>query len=481
MVGQTKDQGNTVYVIRDQRGDEDESDVELTVEIPPFVGKISEGIGKAEIDDLADDIVKKVKSWDTHAEDIVEKVKSSETQTPITKNDPDDIDDRDSDGDSEESVKYENLTEIEIDNMITKNALKNKRPYKERMKWVDAPKKKLYACQYCNKLFGRTSDCTRHEQTCLKSKEKEAFVEISAKEIQVGKLQISEKKVKSGEGGVEENRTDAKTWAEILNDALDVDIPANISNPSLKGIYHCPLCPKKLKGSSNFYSHYRAVHENYRPFTCDVCKQQFGTRNNFTNHQIAVHTRKCDGCGSYVAETEPWAEGISKHNERNILCGSCNKVVVFVSGKKILPAGMAKVKSAITSYKPRNRKTAEKQTYACEVCDKLFSKLFDCRRHQQKHAAGKLNMCDVCGRQFQHATSLQQHQKIHDDSFIPPHCSICNKDFQLRKSFVEHMIRKHGIHVSEDKNSLETIEAGVLYGVAKSETIDAFGNTVIQM
>ena len=469
MAGQRKDQGDTVYIIRGPQVDEDESDVEISVEIPTLVKSQSEGISKAEIEDLA--------------KDIVNKVKSSNTQTPIAITDHDYIDD----GDSDVSIdKGEHFNEIEINDLVTvENVFKNKKSYKKRSRSVDAPKRRFYACKFCDKLFGRRSDCIRHEQraektkSCLNSRES-ALVEISAKEIQSGKLEISEKEVRSGEEGRDHETNDGKMSTE--NAACVIDIPTNTTQPSIKGIFHCPHCPKKLKGSSNFYSHVRTVHEKFRPYTCEVCKRQFSTRTNFANHQIAVHTRKCDGCGSYVAETEPWGEGVMKQTERNILCGNCNKVVVFFSGNKTVPLGMGVVKSTVPPYKGRTRKSMdEKQTYACEVCEKLFNHLADCRRHQQKHADGNYNMCDVCGRQFKHATSLQQHQKIHDDSYVPSHCSVCVKDFELRKSFKDHMVRKHGIDIDEGKDTSETMDRAVQYVVAGSATVDAFGNAVMQM
>ena len=608
MANQGKDPENPVFIIRGNVRGQDESDVDVTIEIPSLTGKNPEDISKTEMDNIAKAIVQGVKSACTpiasskrkiqiagmeasqtpiaslrtqnqmagmeyqtpianlgtqnrmasmeaqtqiasmeyqtpiarlethnqiHVAGIESKestetqtaiasietqtpIASMETQTPIALGDYDD-------GDDEVGLDMEkNVKEIEItDPVVIQNIIKyGKQKYKER-KRLDQPEKKLYACKYCDKLFGRTSDCTRHEQTkCSLRVGKEGLVEISATESETGKLQVTQKEVKgTGEVGAGLETSDGQAWADILNEAYDVDmdIPGNTSKPSVKAYYQCPKCPKKLKGSSNFYSHYRTVHENYRPFSCDVCKCHFGTRTNFTNHQIAVHTRKCDGCGNYVAETESWAEGVTKHQERNILCGSCNKVVVFISGSKILHPGMRVSKSTKSSpdtgvsksaksksqpgigelksakatmksynYKPRNRKTSQKETYACEVCGKLFYKLFDCRRHQQKHADGKNNMCDVCGSQFQHATTLQQHMKIHDESFIPPHCSICDKIFQAKKNFNEHMMRKHGIDMSADKNPLETMEANIDPGVqyvtvTTSEVVGAFGNTVIQM
>ena len=430
MVGQRKDQRDTVYVVRCPGGDHDESDIEVSVEHLSKSDDQSVALSETDLKDLADDIVLQVKS--------------SATQTPLVDLDPVvSSDENESDIDCVDDIEIEETKE-------SASAVldKIKHSFKPRNRDTDSVKKQFYACKYCDKLFGRKSDCLRHEKTFAKTK-------------------MCVKSESDETAGVEKSKEGPENIILKDIDSIIRKVPFKTTTPSVHSYHHCPFCEKKVKGSSNFYNHIRVVHENYKPYTCDVCGNKFSRKTNHANHQIAVHTRKCDSCGSYVAETEPWAEGITKHTERNILCGNCNKVVLFYSGTKF------PTRSGLSQFRERPKKTEqEKQTYACEICDKLFNSLCDCKRHQQKHTDRKYNMCDVCGRQFQHYTSLQQHKKIHEETFVPFSCWVCDKKFESKSSFIQHINKIHGI---EYKNKNVTAESTVQ--VVMGETVHPMDNT----
>ena len=434
-MGQRKDQRATIYVVRCPGADQDDSDVEVSVELMSKSDDQSEVLSNTDLKNLADD--------------IVSQVKSSATQTPLV--DPDPVVNSDDNGSDIDCADDDIESEIEETNDNASAVLdKIKHSFKPRNRDSDSAKKQFYACKYCDKLYGRKSDCLRHEKRSAKTK-------------------MCVKTEQDETAGVEKSNEGPADIILKGHGTIVREVPPKTTNPSVHSYYHCPHCEKKLKGSSNFYNHIRVVHEKYKPHTCDVCGKKFGTKTNHANHQIAVHTRKCDSCGSYVAETEPWAEGVTKHTERNILCGNCNKVVLFYSGTKFPTT------SGLSQFRERPKKLEqEKQTYACEICDKLFNKLYDCKRHQQKHADGNYNMCDVCGRQFKHSTSLQQHKKIHEETFVPYSCWVCDKKFELKSSFTQHINKIHGL---EYKNKDETAESTVQ--VVIDETVDPMGNAVL--
>ena len=440
-MGQRKDQRSTIFVVRCPQGDPEDGEVEIAVELPSESDEKSNSLSKTDIENIA--------------EDIVNKVKNSQTQTPIADHDynVENVSDWDSDiSDYNTENTSENVDLVEPDSALTKIA---KKTFNHRQRKTS--QKQFFACKHCDKLFGRKSDCIRHEKrsamtkSCVKADDNQTEGNSSTADIQ--------KRVDVTNKGSDEYRR---------------EVPQSSTTPSVDGLYHCPKCPKKLKGSSNFFCHLRVVHENYRPHNCEVCGKTFGTKSNYANHQIAVHTRKCDSCGSYVAETEPWAKGVTKHTERNILCGNCNKIVLFYSGTKLPVTSGTAVKRI---RRERSDKDKDRQTYACEVCDKLFHKLYECKRHQQKHSDEKYNMCDVCGRQFKHLTSLQQHQKIHEDSYVPYSCWICDTKFELKHSFVQHIHKVHGL---DFKSTEEGAEATVQI-VVDETTIEELSNNILQL
>ena len=436
VVGQTKEQKAQIYILRCPGGDDQNRElVDVKVEV------------LAKCDDQAEETIITGDS-DYVANNLVAKLKSSDFMAQ-----PDSIefDGGDNSGCDDSNDCGFSVEEIRDDTQGVITIKKKKKIEKQN----EAKKEKqFYACKRCDKLFAARADCLRHEKAC----EKSVYMKVVVNE--------------TGE-------TDQ--MQDLPGDAVDkgrVNYASLYSiEPDNEDYYQCPLCPKKVRAFSNFNSHVRTVHERYRPHTCAVCQCKFATRNNFNNHQIAVHTRKCSSCGSYVAETEPWPEGVTKHTARNIVCGNCNSVVLFYSGTKVqrtLSSGM----KSVSCYKTRAKKhDAGRQTYACEICDKLFNKLYDCKRHQQKHADGSYNMCDVCGRQFKQYCSLQQHLKIHEESFVPYSCWVCNKKMEQKKSLIQHVKQIHGLDYKEkdiDQSQAETSTPVVL----AETTIDTMGNTV---
>ena len=459
---QRENQGNTVFVVRGPKGDKDIGDIQILTEIPStLVGTHSEGISKAQINNLSNpstlvgthsERISKAQ-MDILSKDTIVKAKGLETQTPIKITDHEYIFNRDSNVSDDIG---ENLTAIETNDEVNAEAvLKNLNIYQRSSKSATAWESLLHACKYCDKLFGNKSDCKKHEKTMCGSSYIMALTEISEKEALVPlESGVGENKKELEEVRMNKNITGGKTVATDSTACVE-DLLPKATSQSSKRVFDCPHCPQKLKGPIfNLYNHIGIVHQNIRPHSCEVCKKPFSNGRDLRNHEIAVHTRKCDGCGNYVAETEPWAEGVMKHHERNVVCGNCFKAVVFFSGSRIhLSQGSGALKSKVTPNKGKKQKSVEeKQTFACEVCNKLFGSLADCQEHKDKHDDRQCYMCQACGRQFKHARTLREHRKIHDDSYVPSHCTMCNKDFEQRRSFVLHMLHKHGVDASDEES-----------------------------
>lgn len=63
----------------------------------------------------------------------------------------------------------------------------------------------------------------------------------------------------------------------------------------------CEVCDKKFSCKQNYEVHYKAVHENQRPYECEKCHKAFSYLNSLKCHML-MHSDKteklysCDVC-----------------------------------------------------------------------------------------------------------------------------------------------------------------------------------------
>lgn len=67
--------------------------------------------------------------------------------------------------------------------------------------------------------------------------------------------------------------------------------------------YMCGVCDKKFSCKQNYEVHYKAVHENQRPYKCEKCDKAFSYLNSLKCHMLK-HSDK---------------------TEKPYTCGMCNK------------------------------------------------------------------------------------------------------------------------------------------------------------
>lgn len=65
----------------------------------------------------------------------------------------------------------------------------------------------------------------------------------------------------------------------------------------------CAVCDKRFSCKQNYEVHYKAVHENQRPYKCEKCQKSFSYLNSLKCHML-MHTDK---------------------TEKLYTCGVCNK------------------------------------------------------------------------------------------------------------------------------------------------------------
>ncbi|XP_071135779.1 zinc finger protein 436-like isoform X2 [Mytilus edulis] len=187
---------------------------------------------------------------------------------------------------------------------------------------------------------------------------------------------------------------------------------------------------------------------------------------NQTDGQVMfISTTDCDGEDSYMSNG-------SSHRDNH--SGSTTEIdeehnVDFKSKKDLVDGVLINiVKTKLRKFNT-NKQTNRKKFYACDICNKEFSKLSNVQRHKKVHERNMPYSCVTCKAGFTELDKLQKHAQEHKDddsseigspknvakeSQLLKHkviqqksysCSICRKSFKNSTSLRIHENRHKGI------------------------------------
>ena len=80
--------------------------------------------------------------------------------------------------------------------------------------------------------------------------------------------------------------------------------------------------------------------------------------------------------------------------------------------------------------------------YACDQCDKMFSKQSSLARHKYEHSGIRPFVCDMCSKAFKHKHHLAEHKRLHTGE-KPFECGKCGKKFSHSGSYSQHMNHRY--------------------------------------
>lgn len=80
--------------------------------------------------------------------------------------------------------------------------------------------------------------------------------------------------------------------------------------------------------------------------------------------------------------------------------------------------------------------------YACDQCDKMFSKQSSLARHKYEHSGIRPFVCDTCNKAFKHKHHLAEHKRLHTGE-KPFECGKCGKRFSHSGSYSQHMNHRY--------------------------------------
>jgi len=94
----------------------------------------------------------------------------------------------------------------------------------------------------------------------------------------------------------------------------------------------------------------------------------------------------------------------------------------------------------------RNRKSWKTHIngdmYACDQCEKMFSKQSSLARHKYEHSGIRPYSCETCKKAFKHKHHLAEHQRLHTGE-KPFSCDKCGKRFSHSGSYSQHMNHRY--------------------------------------
>ena len=271
-----------------------------------------------------------------------------------------------------------------------------------------------HASKYCDRVFDRKIQLTRHEETVHINPEKPANrPRVFTKPARNIPLLCSD----CGEKFLSYYK-------------LEQHLLRHSGSKNLE----CPECGKKFSRYINLYMH-KKTHAG-RPHVCNECGQSYKSISSLKDHKN-VHTGAkpyhCKDCNSRFSTSGKYYRHVSKHQfgtGKPLVCAQCKKCFE----NKI---------SLIRHEKRHNRVISREKKFVCEDCGKAFATSNYLSAHRKIHSVLKPFSCDECGMSFPMKKYLTKHKLVHL-STKPFICDICSKDFSHSYDLKIHKRRHAG-------------------------------------
>ena len=107
--------------------------------------------------------------------------------------------------------------------------------------------------------------------------------------------------------------------------------------------------------------------------------------------------------------------------------------------------GYDSVKSYVFSHSFTIKKLGKEARLSCPLCDEVFTKISDKKRHVQLVHYEATFSCDICGKEFTRRDSMTRHFKmIHSDKKPTAQCEVCGSKFGRETNLSRHVKKFHG-------------------------------------
>ena len=103
------------------------------------------------------------------------------------------------------------------------------------------------------------------------------------------------------------------------------------------------------------------------------------------------------------------------------------------------------VKSYVFTHRFTIKKLDKEARLRCQLCDKVFTKISDKKRHVQLAHYEQTFPCNICGKEFTRRDSVARHfQMVHSDKKPTFQCEVCGSKFVRETDLKRHFTKFHG-------------------------------------
>ncbi|KAH8297007.1 hypothetical protein KR044_003320, partial [Drosophila immigrans] len=161
--------------------------------------------------------------------------------------------------------------------------------------------------------------------------------------------------------------------------------------------FYCEICNKSFE--QNLLTVHKQMHQSQTQFSCGTCNRKFDNVTNYEMH-LKIHER----------------QSMNKNNSRTT----------------------GNAKSNDNDNKKATANGSDKPGFACQYCQRVFSRPYEKVKHERVHTGEKPYSCEVCGKTFRVSYSLTLHLRTHTN--IRPYvCTTCNKRFKSHQVYSHHL------------------------------------------
>lgn len=206
----------------------------------------------------------------------------------------------------------------------------------------------------------------------------------------------------------------------------------------------CELCGDTFVTPVGLKAHKLMLHrheENTKQGPqCSVCDLHFVTEKAYKRHLVlsSKHavSNGCDKCGeTFTSETD-----LSKHHRLN---HARKQPRDYCTCCKVKFSTRAAYKEHMKSTHPVahnvNQAPNNGLPSQCEICGKIFTRVWLLTYHQRKHTGEKPHKCPQCEKAFRTPSQLYLHKRVHDaDTTNIYDCKLCSKKYKRMAALRKH-------------------------------------------
>nr|XP_022911986.1 zinc finger protein 271-like [Onthophagus taurus] len=298
----------------------------------------------------------------------------------------------------------------DLGELVVRNKTTNKIKLRPKNSFVSR-KRKRYQCDICGRIFSHPSRLEVHK-SFHKNENYMCAADDCNYQVET-RLEIDNHHKETGHSG----------FSIIKLESNDISDEAGDDKNDGKKII-CKICNKTFSCKQNHEVHFKAIHENQKPYKCEKCDKTFPYLSSFKCH-LQQHTEKiypCENCTKIFNHPSSlvYHREAEHNNGRRFVCSKCKKT--FKHKQLLLRHQLVH-----SNVRPHD----------CKYCSASFKTRANLLNHMPTHTGERKYFCNVCSQTFAHKTSLTLHMRWHNGS-KPYECDVCQKTFSQKGNLAEH-------------------------------------------